>query len=206
MARSGTGAVARDRAYAVQGTSAKMGFDGRDPERDRATPALAASTRGACRGCEAQLLPLLPGKDGVLPNLLFNVRRSPATQGLFANVSMDRQYEMIDEAIERLLNIREGAEPTTLSRTRDAHRRFHLAPSDFDHFHEAFLEALVAMGERNPEVLDCWYAVLRPSLDYMKQACASKPRPKPVRTHKPSKHESAASPTCARPRTPSNAN
>jgi hypothetical protein len=131
-------------------------------------------------------------------------RRSPATQGLFANVSMDRQYEMIDEAIERLLNFREGAEPTTLSRTRDAHRRFHLAPSDFDHFHEAFLEALVAMGERNPE--GCWYAVLRPSLDYMKQACASKPRPKPVRTHKPSKHESAASPTCARPRTPSNAN
>jgi len=132
-------------------------------------------------------------------------RRSPATEGLFANISMDRQYEMIDEAIERLLNFREGAEPTTLSRTRDAHRRFHLAPSDFDHFHDAFLEALVAMGERDPEVLDSWYAVLRPSLDYMKQVCL--PEPKPVRARKPSpKGESAASPMCARPRTPSNAN
>ena len=132
-------------------------------------------------------------------------RRSPATEGLFANISMDRQYEMIDEAIERLLNFREGAEPTTLSRTRDAHRRFHLAPSDFDHFHDAFLEALVAMGERDPEVLDSWYAVLRPSLDYMKQVCL--PEPKPVRARKPSpKGESAASPMCARPVTPLNAN
>ena len=132
-------------------------------------------------------------------------RRSPATEGLFANGSMDRQYEMIDEAIERLLNFREGAEPTTLSRTRDAHRRFHLAPSDFDHFHDAFLEALVAMGERDPEVLDSWYAVLRPSLDYMKQVCL--PEPKPVRARKPSpKGESAASPMCARPVTPLNAN
>jgi len=132
-------------------------------------------------------------------------RRSPATEGLFANGSMDRQYEMIDEAIERLLNFREGAEPTTLSRTRDAHRRFHLAPSDFDHFHDAFLEALVAMGERDPEVLDSWYAVLRPSLDYMKQVCV--PEPKPVRARKPSpKGESAASPMCARPVTPLNAN
>jgi serine/threonine protein kinase len=98
-------------------------------------------------------------------------RRSPATEGLFANVSMDRQYEMIDEAIERLLNFREGAEPTTLSRTRDTHRRFQLAPSDFDHFRDAFLDALEAMGEREPEVLDSWNAVLRPSLDYMKRVC-----------------------------------
>ena len=134
-------------------------------------------------------------------------RRSPATEGLFANVSMDRQYEMIDEAIERLLNFREGSEPTTLSRTRDAHRGFQLAPSDFDHFHEAFLEALVAMGERDPEVLDSWYAVLRPSLDYMKRVCAPKAQPKPVRARKPSpKGESAASPMCARPGAPSNAN
>src|SRR6266849_4423644 len=81
MARSGTGAVARDRAYAVQGTQAKMGFDGRDPERDRAAPALAASTRGACRRCEAELLPLLPGKDGVLPYLLFNVLSAIARNG-----------------------------------------------------------------------------------------------------------------------------
>src|ERR1700757_361739 len=73
MARSGTGGVGRDRAYAVHGSSEAMGFDGRDPERDRAAPALAASARGACRRREAQLLPLLPGKDGVLPYLLFHV-------------------------------------------------------------------------------------------------------------------------------------
>jgi hypothetical protein len=96
---------------------------------------------------------------------------------------------------------------TTLSRTRDAHRRFRLAPTDFDRFHDAFVEALVAMGERDPEVLDSWYAVLRPSVDYMKQVCAQKPQPKPVRAYKPSpKAEGATSPTCARPRTPSNAN
>ena len=81
-------------------------------------------------------------------------RRSPTTERLFVKVSMDRQYDLIDEAIERLLNFREGAEPTTLSRTREAHRRFQLAPADFDHFRDAFLEALVAMGERDPEVLE----------------------------------------------------
>ena len=132
---------------------------------------------------------------------------SPATEGLFAKVPMDRQYQMIDEAIERLLNFREGSEPTTLSRTRDAHRGFQLAPSDFDHFHDAFLEALKAMGERDPEVLDSWYAVLKPSLDYMKQVCAPKPQPKPARARKPApKGESAISPKCARPRPPSHAN
>jgi serine/threonine protein kinase len=112
-------------------------------------------------------------------------RLAPATEGLFAKVSMERQYDMIDEAIERLLNFREGAEPTTLSRTREAHRRFQLAPPDFDHFRDAFLEALMAMGERDPEVLDSWYSVLSPGLDYMKQVCSQKPQPKPVRAHKP---------------------
>jgi hypothetical protein len=86
---------------------------------------------------------------------------------------MERQYVMIDEAIERLLNFREGGEPTTLSQTREAHRRFQLAPADFDHFRDVFIEALKEMGERDPEVLDSWRAVLRPGLDYMKQ-CASK--------------------------------
>ena len=81
-------------------------------------------------------------------------RRSPTTEGLFARVSMDRQYQMIDEAIEKLLNFRDGAEPTTLSRTREAHRRFQLGPADFDHFRDAFLEALEAMGEHDPEVLE----------------------------------------------------
>src|SRR5262249_8896634 len=108
-------------------------------------------------------------------------RRSPATERLFANVSMDRQYDMIDDAIERLLNFREGTEPTTLSRTAEAHRRFQLAPADFDHFRDAFLEALKAMGERDPEVLDSWCAIRRPGLEYMKQVCSQKPQPKPVR-------------------------
>jgi hypothetical protein len=97
---------------------------------------------------------------------------------------MERQYEMIDEAIEKLLNFRPGAEPTTLSRTREAHRRFRLAPADFDHFRDAFLEALQAMGERDPEMLDSWYAVLRPGLDYMKQVCAQEPERKPMRARK----------------------
>jgi serine/threonine protein kinase len=156
--------------------------------------------RSYCRYCRGK-----PAFYQTFYSMFF--RRSPATEGLFANISMDRQYEMIDEAIERLLNFREGAEPTTLSRTRDKHRRFRLAPSDFDHFHEAFREALVAMGEQDPEVLDSWHAVLRPSLDYMKQLCAPEPQPKPARARKPSpKGESAASPMCAQPRTPSNAN
>jgi hemoglobin-like flavoprotein len=111
-------------------------------------------------------------------------RRSPTTEGLFAQVSMDRQYQMIDEAIEKLLNFRDGAEPTTLSRTREAHRRFQLGPADFDHFRDAFLEALEAMGEHDPEVLDSWYAVLRPGVDYMKQVCGQKRPPKPARARR----------------------
>jgi serine/threonine protein kinase len=111
-------------------------------------------------------------------------RRAPTTEGIFANVSMDRQYGMIDEAIEKLLNFRAGTEPTTLSRTRETHRRFQLAPVDFDHFGDAFLETLKTMGEQDPEVLDSWYAVLRPGLDYMKQVCAQEPRPRPIRARK----------------------
>ena len=116
-------------------------------------------------------------------------RRSPATERLFANVSMDRQYDMIDDAIEKLLNFREGTEPTTLSRTAEAHRRFQLAPADFDHFRDAFLEALQAMGERDPEVLDSWKAVLRPGLEYMKQVCGHKPQPKAGQARKPSQRQ-----------------
>jgi serine/threonine protein kinase len=112
-------------------------------------------------------------------------RRSPTTERLFAKVTMDRQYEMIDDAIERLLNFREGTEPTTLSRTAEAHRRFQLAPADFDHFRDAFLEALQEMGEQDPEVLVSWRAVLGPGLDYMKQVCGQKPQPKTVRARKP---------------------
>jgi serine/threonine protein kinase len=108
-------------------------------------------------------------------------RRAPTAWGLFAKVSMDRQYRMVDEAIENLLNFRPGAEPTTLSRTREAHRRFRLAPADFDHFRNAFLEALQALGERDPDMLDSWCAVLRPGLDYMKQVCVQKPAPKQKR-------------------------
>jgi serine/threonine protein kinase len=113
-------------------------------------------------------------------------RRSPGTERLFAKVSMERQYDMIDEAIEKLLNFREGAEPTTLSRTREVHRRLQLAPVDFDHFRDAFLEALEAMGERDQEVLDSWYAVLRPGVDYMAQVCSQKSQRKPVPAPKPS--------------------
>jgi hypothetical protein len=102
-------------------------------------------------------------------------RRARATERLFVGVSMDRQYQMIDEAIEKLLNFRDGPEPTTLSRTRDAHRRFRLKRTDFDLFGEAFLETLKAMGEQDPDVLDSWDAVLRPGLDYMKQVCAQEP-------------------------------
>ena len=111
---------------------------------------------------------------------------------------MRRQYEMIDEAIGRLLNFRDGPEPTTLSRTREAHRRFQLAPADFDHFGSAFLETLKTMGEQDPEVLDSWYDVLRPGLDYMKQACAQEPRSRPVRARKPAPEAAGA----ASPRRP----
>lgn len=111
-------------------------------------------------------------------------RSPPTTKELFANVAMHRQYEMIDEAIEKLLNFRDGTEPTTLSRTREAHRRFLLMPADFDHFRDAFLEALEAMGEQDPEMLDSWNAALRPGLDYMKQACALTPELEPLRTRK----------------------
>ena len=82
-------------------------------------------------------------------------RLSSTADKLFADVSMERQYEMVDEAIERLLNFRDGAEPTTLSRTRKSHHdRFALASDDFDHFRDAFLEALAVVGEHDPEVLD----------------------------------------------------
>jgi serine/threonine protein kinase len=120
-------------------------------------------------------------------------RRSPATEGLFAKVSMTRQYDMIDEAIEKLLNFRDRAEPTTLSRTREAHRRFQLAPADFDNFRDAFLEALEAMGERDQEVLDSWYAVMRPGLDYMKDVCAPKHQAKLMRVRKSSPKANGAS-------------
>jgi serine/threonine protein kinase len=113
-------------------------------------------------------------------------RRSPATEELFAKVSMERQYDMIDEAIEKLLNFRDRAEPTTLSRTREAHRRFQLIPTDFDHFRDAFLEALEAMGERDQEVLDSWYAAMRPGVDYMKDLCAPTRQAKPMRVRKSS--------------------
>src|SRR5262249_29471022 len=84
MARSGARAVARDGAHAVQGSSGQMGFDGRDPERDRAAPALAASTRGARRGCETELLSPLPAKAGVLPCLLcIVVSASARNRGTF---------------------------------------------------------------------------------------------------------------------------
>ncbi|MGH6918625.1 MAG: protein kinase domain-containing protein [Geminicoccaceae bacterium] len=126
--------------------------------------------RSYCRYCRGK-----PAFYRAFYEALF--RRAPRTKELFKNVPMSRQYQMIDEAMEKLLNFRDGSEPTTLSRTRDAHRRFQLAPADFDRFGDAFLETLEAMGEQDPEVLDSWRGVLRPGIDYMKQVCAQEPSP-----------------------------
>ena len=57
-----------------------------------------------------------------------------------------------------------------------------------------FLEALEAMGEQDPEVLDSWYSVLRPGLDYMKQVCGQKRPPKPVRARRSSSKAVGATP------------
>jgi len=121
-------------------------------------------------------------------------RRSPETKGLFVDVSMDRQYKMIDDAIKELLSVRHGAQPTTLSGAREVHRAFQLTPADFDHFRDAFLETLKEMGESDPEVLKSWRAALRPGLDYMKQVCGQKGPPKPERARRSSSKAVRATP------------
>lgn len=52
-------------------------------------------------------------------------------------------------SLGKTLELSEEEEPTTLSRTWEAHRRVH-----FYHFRDVFLETPEAMRERDPEVVD----------------------------------------------------
>ena len=111
-------------------------------------------------------------------------KRSDRARKLFGPVAMDRQYRMLDEAIEKLLNFREGPEPTTLQRVAEGHARFGLAAADFDLFEAAFMATLKAAGEEDPEALAAWYAALRPGMDYLKRTAtvnAARPARKPAK-------------------------
>lgn len=87
---------------------------------------------------------------------------------------MTRHYTILDEAIERLLNFRPGAEPTTLTRLAKRHADLGMHSDDFDHFGEAFIQTL-AERKVDTAVLDSWRATLKPGLDYLKAAVTSGP-------------------------------
>ncbi len=85
----------------------------------------------------------------------------------FPSLSRPRQHRMLDIAIEQLLNFRDSAEPTTLSRAAARHVEFELAAEDWDAFQSAFIKCISRI-EEDRDIVAAWRASLRPGIEYMK--------------------------------------
>ena len=98
---------------------------------------------------------------------------SPEIKALFADTDFAKQHEVLDAAIERLLNYREGqSEPTTLSAIAKSHQHLGVKAEHFEIFGEIFLETLEEVAKLDLATRDAWEAVLWPGIEYLKSRCA----------------------------------
>lgn len=92
---------------------------------------------------------------------------NPDTQKFFMNISMRRQYRMLDEAVAQLINFRVGPEPTVLSRTARSHERLGLGEKHYKDFSHAFIATLQAVGEDDEDTLNAWRCLFARGTEYM---------------------------------------
>jgi serine/threonine protein kinase len=95
-------------------------------------------------------------------------KKDPKYECLFKDVSMRRQYRMLDRAIADTINFALNRRTATLRPQADKHRNLGLLGQDFEQFRDAFLEALSDAGIDDETSKDAWRAVLGPALKYMR--------------------------------------
>jgi serine/threonine protein kinase len=105
---------------------------------------------------------------------------SPDSLSHFANVNWKRQCQLLDNAIERLLNYRPVQnEPTTLTCIAKSHSHIGIDENEFEHFAQAFLDTLKSIPEFDIDTQFAWEAVLWPGIEYIKNMSRSTPENPP---------------------------
>src|SRR5262249_23726666 len=101
------------------------------------------------------------------------LQRSPESEALFDSSRMDRQFDMLDAAIEQVLNFSPGPEPTTMLRIVERHQRLGLTGKQIDNFFAAFLRTLEVSGKVAKEACEAWRLTLEAGHAYMKEMPAT---------------------------------
>ena len=101
------------------------------------------------------------------------LQRSPESEALFDSSRMDRQFDMLDAAIEQVLNFLPGPEPTTMLRIVERHQRLGLTGKQIDNFFAAFLRTLELSGQVDNEACEAWRLTLEAGHAYMKEMLAT---------------------------------
>jgi hemoglobin-like flavoprotein len=87
-------------------------------------------------------------------------------------VSMDEQYQKLDEAVGFLFSFDPSIEPTNLDKPVGRHQELGLKPEHFELFRASFLAALSEAKITDSYSQDAWRAVLDPALAFMSdKAC-----------------------------------
>jgi hemoglobin-like flavoprotein len=93
----------------------------------------------------------------------------PDIRGMFAGRSMERQYQVLRDALWLLLaygETRDQREPTVLSAVARTHA--HFQPAQFDAFREAVLAAVARHDPKGTAAVDAWRHAIAPGLEYLK--------------------------------------
>jgi serine/threonine protein kinase len=96
----------------------------------------------------------------------------PAIKGMFRDPSLERQYQVLRDALWLLLTFPETSEqgePTILSGIARTHSQI---PCDFDKFRDAVLDAVARHDSAEPATVDAWRDAMKPGFEYLKSKIA----------------------------------
>jgi hemoglobin-like flavoprotein len=97
----------------------------------------------------------------------------PEITGMFGDRSLERQYQVLRDALWLLLTFAETSEqgePTILSGVARTHAQL---PCDFDKFRDAVLDAVGHHDSTEPATLNAWREAMMPGLEYLKSKAGS---------------------------------
>jgi serine/threonine protein kinase len=93
----------------------------------------------------------------------------PDAKRFFKKVNMEKQRELVDAAVHKLLNFRDVSdEPTVLTDVARRHSARGMMPHHFDAFAAAF-ETMLRKAGATPDELAAWRTTVTPGFDYMKR-------------------------------------
>jgi hemoglobin-like flavoprotein len=97
--------------------------------------------------------------------------RCSRAEEMFRDLDLERQYGMLDQALQVLLNFvpSNRIEAKKLGAIAAAHGRWSVTAAELEQFCAALVDTLRDVGREPPAVLAAWQAVLQPGVDLLRQ-------------------------------------